>query len=72
MGINDQIKQGGKLMVMTFQRSSQVSFTLIYPDLGYWSIIWKVNTTNMRVNLKNTSAHMPLVVEISSKAFLLF
>ena len=35
MGTNDQIVQGRKLMVMRFQRSSQVSFPLIYPDLDY-------------------------------------
>ena len=34
-GTNDQIMEGGKLMVKRFQRSSQVSFPLIYPDLGY-------------------------------------
>ena len=36
---NDQIKQGENLMVKRFQRSSQVSFHLIDPDLGYWYII---------------------------------
>ena len=35
MGTNDQIMQGGKLMVKRYQRSSQVSFPLIGPDLGY-------------------------------------
>ena len=35
METNDQIMQGGKLMVKRFQRSSQVSFPLIDPDLGY-------------------------------------
>ena len=35
MGTNDQIMQGGELMVKRFQRSSQVSFSLIDPDLGY-------------------------------------
>ena len=34
--------------------SSQVSFPLIDPDLGYGYIIWKVNTTNRGMNLKNT------------------
>ena len=53
MGTNDQIMQGGKLMVKRFQRSSQVSFPLIDPDLGYWYIIWKVSTTNRGLNLKN-------------------
>ena len=37
--------QGGKLMVKRFQMLSQVSFPLIDPDVGYWYIIWKVNTT---------------------------
>ena len=36
MGTNDQILQGGELMVKRFQRSSQLSFRLIEPDLGYW------------------------------------
>ena len=35
MGTNNQIMQGGKLMVKRFQRSSQVSFPLNDPDLGY-------------------------------------
>ena len=51
---NDQIKQGENLMVKRFQRSSQVSFHLIDPDLGYWYIIRKVNTTNRGLSLKNT------------------
>ena len=38
MGTNDQIIQGGKLMVKRFQRSSQVSFSARQPDLGYWHI----------------------------------
>ena len=54
MGSNDQIVQGRKLMVKRFQRSSQVSFPLMDPDLGYWYIIWKVNTTNRGLNLNNT------------------
>ena len=54
MGTNDQIMQGGKLMVLRFQRLSQVSFSLIDPDLSYWYIIWKVNTTNRGLSLKNT------------------
>ena len=35
IGTNDQIMQGGKLMVKRFQRLSQVSFPFIDPDLGY-------------------------------------
>ena len=54
MGTNDQIMQGRKLMVKRFQSSSQVSFPLIDPDLSYRYIIWKINTTNMGLNLKNT------------------
>ena len=34
MGTNDHIMQGGELMVKRFQRSSQVSFSFIDPDLG--------------------------------------
>ena len=39
MGTNDQIMQGGKLMDQRFQRSSQVIFPLIDPDLCYIYII---------------------------------
>ena len=35
LGTIDQIMQGRKLMVKRFQRSSQVSFFLIDPDLSY-------------------------------------
>ena len=35
MWTNDQIIQGGKLMVKRLQKSSQVTFPLIDPDLGY-------------------------------------
>ena len=35
MGTNDQIKQGGKMMVIRFQRPIQVSFPLIDPDPSY-------------------------------------
>ena len=34
MGTNDQIMQGGELMVQRFERLSQVSFPLSDPDLG--------------------------------------
>ena len=40
MGTNNQITQGGELMVIKrFQRSIQNSFSLIDPDLGYSYII---------------------------------
>ena len=52
--MGDDLLARGKLMVKRFQRSNQVSSPLIYSDLGYWCIIWKVNTTNMGLNLKNT------------------
>ena len=35
MGTNDHIMQGERLMVNSFQRSSQVSFPFIDPGLGY-------------------------------------
>ena len=54
MWTNDQIIQGGKLMVKRFQKSSQVSFPLIDPDLGYWYIVWKIKTTNRGLNFKIT------------------
>ena len=50
MRTNDQVMQGVKLMVKWFQKSSQVSFLLIDPDLGNWYIIWKTRG----LNLKNT------------------
>ena len=61
MGTNDQIMQGGKLMVKRFQRSSQVSFPLIDPDLGYWYIIWKVNTTNRGYECEKHLLHTMLL-----------
>ena len=71
MGTNDQIMQGGKLMVKRFQRLSQVSFPLIDPDLGYWYIIWKVNTTNRGLNLKKQLLlTLPLGLGISCKVCL--
>ena len=54
MWTNDQIIQGGKLMVKRLQKSSQVTFPLIDPDLGYWYLVWKINTTNRGLNFKNT------------------
>ena len=54
MGTSDQIVQVGKLTVKRYQSLIQVSFPLIDPGLGYWYIIWKVNTTNRGSNLKNT------------------
>ena len=54
IGTNDQIMQGGKLMVKRFQWSSQVNFPYIDLCLGYWYIICKANTTNKGLNLKNT------------------
>ena len=53
MGTNNQIMQGGSLMVKRFRRLSQVSFSSHWRDLDYWYIIWKVNTTNRGLNLKN-------------------
>ena len=55
METNDQIMQGRKLMVKRFQRLSQVRFPVTDLDLGYWYIIWKVNTTNRGLNLKKNT-----------------
>ena len=53
MKTDDQVMQGGKLMVT--RRSSQVSFPVIDLDLSYsYNIIRKVSTTKRRLNLKNT------------------
>ena len=46
MGTNDQIMQGGNLMVKRFQRTNQVSFSSHWLWPGYWYIIWNINTTN--------------------------
>ena len=51
---------GGELMFKRFQRSRQVSFPLIDPDLDYWYIIWKFNTTNKELNLKITVCRLCL------------
>ena len=60
---------GGESMVKRFQRSSEVSFPLIDPELRYWYIIWKVNTISRGLNLKNTFC-TPLGLGISCKACL--
>ena len=54
MRTNIQAMQGGMLMVKRFQMLSKLVFPLTDPDLGYWYIIWKVNTTNRVLNLKST------------------
>ena len=41
-------------MVKRFQSQVKFSFLLVDPDLGYWSIIWKVKTTNFIVILTLT------------------
>ena len=55
LGLMIRSCKGGRevLMVKRFQRSSQVSFSLIEPELAYW-YIWKVNATNRGLSLKNT------------------
>lgn len=44
------------LMLKTkrFQRSCQVQFPSCWPWTWYWYIIWRVTTTNRKLNLKNT------------------
>ena len=54
MRTNIQAMQGGMLMVKRFQMLSKLVFPLTDPDLDYWYIIWKVNTTNRGLNLKKT------------------
>ena len=49
----------------------ECSFPLIYPDVGYWYIIWKVNTKNREPG-KTLSAHYASGVGISCKDCLLF
>ena len=61
-----------KLMVKSFQSLGQFSFPLIVPDLGYWHIIWKVNTTNRKWIWKTPYAHYASGFRISCKACLLF
>ena len=66
MGTNDQIMQvglgwgWGELMDKRFQRLSQVSLPPIDPKLGYWYIIWNVNTTDRGSNLKSTFSTLSL------------
>ena len=54
MGTNDQIMQGGSWWLSGFKARIKLFFSLIDADLGYWCIIWKVNTTDRGLNLKNT------------------
>ena len=53
-GIMIRSCKGGRLMVKRFQKLSRVIFPIIDLDLGYSHIIWKVNTANRGLNLKNT------------------
>ena len=76
MGTNGQIMQMvgmGELMDKRFQRLSQVSLPHIDPELGYWYIIWNVNTTNRRIEFEKHLLHtIPLGLGISCKAWFLF
>ena len=49
----DCVRLSMRLMVKSFQRSSQVLFPCCWSWPSYWSIIWKFNTTNRVLNLKN-------------------
>ena len=46
--------KGGSYLLRCFKGRVKLVFPLIVPDLGYWYIIWKVNTTNRGLKLKNT------------------
>ena len=50
------------LMLKTkrFQRSCHVHFPSCWPRTWYWYIIWRVSTTNRRLNLKNPPLHIML------------
>ena len=54
MGTNDQIMEGGSSWLRGFNGRVKLVFPIIDPDLGYWYIIWKVNTTNRGLNFTNT------------------
>ena len=43
-----------KLIVKRGQRLCRVQFSSCDPELGYWYIIWTVNTRKRELNLKNT------------------
>ena len=47
-----------------------LSFPYVDSELGYWYIIWKVNTRKRGMNLKSILCTMSLWVGISSKACL--
>ena len=51
IGTNDQIMQE---WLRGFKGRVKLICPFIDPDLGYWYIIWKVNTTSRGLNLKNT------------------
>ena len=53
-------------MIKRFQRSIQVIFSFIDPDLGYW----KVNTTGIELNLLDFS--MPLGLRFHVKPAFFF
>ena len=61
-----------KLIVKRFQKLHHVQFPFPIVDsfLGYLYIIWKVNTKNRRMNLKNTLSTMHLGGGISCKAWI--
>ena len=43
----------GKLIVKRFKVWVKLVFPLIYPELGYWYITWKINTTTRGFNMKS-------------------
>ena len=59
-------------MVKRFQRLGQVSFPLIDPDLRYWYIIWKINTTNRGLNLKKHLHTIPRCLGFHVKTVFFF
>ena len=46
--------KGESKWLRVFKGWAKLVFPLIYPDLGYWYVIWKVNTTNRGLNSKIT------------------
>ena len=53
-GLTIRSTKGGSQWLRGFKDRVKLAFPLTNPDLGYGYIIWKVNTTNRGMNLKNT------------------
>ena len=55
--------QGWKLILRGFEGRVKLVFPFLDPHLGYWYIIWKVNTKNRGLSLKAPFVHFASGVE---------